>query len=361
MNFQRITAIAFALGIVALSGCVSDQAEKVNEQDVQNVLTQMQASPGWKFAEAESRRDAKAMFAIAQDSAKKNPESGKKLYARCAFVAAMQQNKALLSEITAVDSSVKKYESLLQKGASSLLPQLVKVNSVSEGAKVGPELQPVWGDFVADCYENLTKEDAEVIAANVNSARGNFSAEDLLSVAKQLSKYTAKTDIPACFTVKQLITEAVNLAEVAHEQKILTEIADFCKGKAILSEREQKELAASVKAAGQTRASYIDFETTQANRTRVYRRGNYNVTNVRLEDGTTLSYRSNRLEDAFIAHLKSSAKLRRLFNRGMGVNSSYMSPDTMQQVASTVALICRQKGISPDEAIQQMAEAMSNF
>ncbi|MBR2440401.1 MAG: hypothetical protein IKB25_09420 [Lentisphaeria bacterium] len=363
MKNKNISVIALALGTVVLTGCISDQTAQVNEKDIQKVFAEMQNSPSAKFIAAENLRDAKAMFTIAQDVAKKNPEAGKKMYKRCAFVAAMQQNKTLLNEVIALDSSLKNYNTLIQRRkVPSLLPQLVKVGSIAEVSKLAKGQQPVWGSFITDCYADLSKEDAEVIALNVNSARESFSADYLLATAKDLVKYKAKANTPACFTVKQLVTEALNLAEVSQSKTTLTGIADFTKQNKIFSAREQKELEATVQAASKTRASYVNFNTRQATRTRTYRQGRYNVTNVRLADGTSMSYRSDSVEDAIVGALKSSPKLRRGFNRAMtGRNSSHMSSGTMQQVASTAALMIKQKGISADQALTEIANAMSDF
>ena len=350
MNCRKITAIASALGIVALSGCVSDQAEKTNEQNAQKILTQMQASPGWKFAEAESRRDAKAMFALAQDTAKKNPEDAKKLYARCAFVAAMQQNKTLFNEIAAADGSVKNYGSLIQKKSPSRLPQLVKVDSVAEAAKVGKGKQPVWGAFIADCYESLNRENAAMIAANVNSAREGFSAENLLAAAKDLAAYKAKAAAPEQLKIQTIIREAVNLAEVANEAKTMQAIVDFCKEKSLLPAKEQKELALTLKGMGKTRGAHFGLYARNGATSYQYRQGGWNVTNIRLSDGSVVTIRDDgttreKLE-AFKAALRECPTFCRYLNRGLfGKNSSYMTNGQMAQVFAVFQACAEEKGV----------------
>ena len=370
MNCKNFSIIAFAFGTVILTGCVSDQTAQVNKQNIQRIFCEMQNSPSAKFITAENLRDANAMFSIAQAVAKKNPEAGKKMYKRCAFVAAMQQNKALLKEIVALDSGLKNYNTLIQKDkVPSLLPQLVKVGSVAEASKLAPGKQPVWGAFAAECYNGLSKENADVIASNVNSARESFSAENLLATAKDLAKYQVKANIPTCFTVKQLITEALNLAEISQNKTVLTEIADFTKQNKIFSVREQKELEATVKAASKTRASYVDFRTKRSANTRTYRRNGWNVTKIRLSDGTSVTLRNDGTVSEKLTMFKravaGSRRFRQIINKQCkGVNSSYLNDGEIYQMFTALQMISEQHGMSFGVAVKkiiEVAESSYNF
>lgn len=357
---RKILLSTAVIGLtIALVGCSSTTQENAeNEAEGKKILEQMQSSPSWKFAEAESRRDAQAMFEIAQNVSKKNPEAAKKLYERCAFVAAMQQKKALFNEIAALNSEAKKYGFLIQKGnAPSMLPQLVKVNSVAEAAKVGEGMQPVWGAFVADCYENLTKENAEIIAANVNSARESFSAEDLLAAAKDLSAYKAKSEVPEQLKVQTIIREAVNLAEVANDAKTMQAIIDFCREKSILPASEQKDLAGILKGMGKTRGSYVNVRYGNGVSARQYRQNGWNVSNIRLSDGSVITIRDDgttqeKLE-MFKKALRKSPLLCRYLNKGVFKrNSTRMSNGEMAQIFMVFQALAEEMGTSFSQVVK---------
>ncbi|MBR2440400.1 MAG: hypothetical protein IKB25_09415 [Lentisphaeria bacterium] len=209
-----------------------------------------------KFKKAENARKSSAMLSAAKEVYAEDKTLGKDLLKRTAFFAAVQQQKEVFAEIHAILPEVKEYEIFLsndQKSSRSMLPELVEVNSNATLASLTENQQPVWSEQIVQFYDKMSVEDAKKICIQVNDSRTKLDESGLLSAAQTLTKYTAKQNIPVQYTVKELLQECADLAELHNNKTEMEKLVALCKEHNLLESKTVSEYEKIARGLGKTR------------------------------------------------------------------------------------------------------------